>query len=184
MKSNNHQGHELPQRITSCKFVSFVVYAFPRLFSIVFLGTLATPAFCADHTPVSNAAACQSCHTDKFRGASVHSAMEAPCTTCHFVQTENAKTGFVLAMTKEQICFACHEKATILGQHTPQIQKEQICVSCHDSHSSDHPMLLLATGDARYRASHATNPSHSRNGKLGASSSHPSAPAAKSAGSE
>jgi predicted CXXCH cytochrome family protein len=105
--------------------------------------------------------------------------MEAPCTTCHFVQTENAKTTFVLAIPKEQICFACHDKATILQQHTPEVRKNQTCVECHDSHSSGYPMLLLASADAEYRAKQPKK-RPLRSGKLPAN--HASATLAKSPG--
>ena len=50
-------------------------------------------------------------------------------------------TTLSLAMPKEQICFACHEKSAALKQHVPVVKGT--CVDCHDSHSSDQPMLLL-----------------------------------------
>ena len=50
-------------------------------------------------------------------------------------------TTLSLAMPKEQICFACHEKNTALKQHIPAVKGS--CVDCHDSHSSDQRMLLL-----------------------------------------
>jgi predicted CXXCH cytochrome family protein len=75
--------------------------------------------------------------------------MEARCTTCHLVQTDDSKTLISLAMPKEQLCFACHEKAAILQKHTPAIKES--CVSCHDSHSSDYPWLLSAKANAEYR---------------------------------
>ena len=46
-----------------------------------------------------------------------------------------------LAMPKEQICFACHEKSAALKQHVPLVNGT--CVDCHDSHSSNQRMLLL-----------------------------------------
>jgi predicted CXXCH cytochrome family protein len=49
-----------------------------------------------------------------------------------------------LAMPKEQICFACHEKSAELRQHVPVVKGA--CVDCHDAHSSDQRMLLRAAG--------------------------------------
>jgi predicted CXXCH cytochrome family protein len=50
-------------------------------------------------------------------------------------------TTLMLAMPKEQICFACHEKSAALKQHVPVVKGA--CVDCHDSHSSSQRMLLL-----------------------------------------
>jgi len=47
-----------------------------------------------------------------------------------------------LAMPKEQICFACHEKSAALQQHLPTVKGQ--CMDCHDAHSSDQRMLLRA----------------------------------------
>jgi predicted CXXCH cytochrome family protein len=51
-------------------------------------------------------------------------------------------TTLTLAMPKEQICFACHEKSAELRQHVPAVKA--LCVDCHDAHSSDQRMLLRA----------------------------------------
>ena len=49
-----------------------------------------------------------------------------------------------LAMPKEQICFACHEKSAALQHHVPAAKGT--CLDCHDAHSSDQRMLLRAAG--------------------------------------
>jgi predicted CXXCH cytochrome family protein len=170
---------ELPQRLAA--MACFVVRVLPALTSIVLLGGLTTAAFPADHPPAT--ANCHSCHADKTRGLSVHSAMEAPCTTCHLALTENAKTIFVLAMPKEQICFACHEKTTIVQQHIPQLDKSQSCVGCHDSHSSEHRMLLSAKADAEYQSTQAKSNRHMKSSTTRPQSSHNSVSVAKSGGS-
>ena len=84
---------------------------------------------------------CSSCHVDKTRGKSVHSAMEVPCTVCHLAQTQGDMTTLQLSLPKTEICFSCHEKTTMLRQHTQGGKK--LCVDCHDAHSSNRRMLLL-----------------------------------------
>jgi len=87
---------------------------------------------------------CTSCHAKKVSGKSVHSAMTTSCTVCHVVRTQGDMTTLNLAMPKEQICFACHEKSAELRQHVPVVKGA--CVDCHDAHSSDQRMLLRAAG--------------------------------------
>ncbi len=83
---------------------------------------------------------CSSCHANKTKGKSVHSAMEIPCTACHLATTEGDMTTLNLAAPKEKICFACHEKSAQLRRHKPTIKVG--CVDCHDSHSSTRRSLL------------------------------------------
>ena len=83
---------------------------------------------------------CSSCHANKTRGKSVHSAMEVRCTICHLAETQGDMTTLQLSLPKEQICFSCHEKTMLLQQHTQKTRK--ICVDCHDAHSSNRRMLL------------------------------------------
>ena len=90
---------------------------------------------------------CSSCHSDKTRGRSVHSAMAISCTVCHLAETQGDMTTLNLSMPKEQICFACHEKFAALQQHS-RIAKG-LCVDCHDSHSSNRRMLLREPTDSR-----------------------------------
>jgi len=94
---------------------------------------------------------CSSCHADKIRGKSVHSATAIPCTVCHVAQTQGDMTTLNLAMPKEQICFACHQKATQSQRHAPVVKGT--CLDCHDAHRSDRRMLLRTQADARPRAS-------------------------------
>lgn len=90
---------------------------------------------------------CSSCHADKIRGKSVHSAMELPCTICHLAQTRGDMTILTLPMPKAKICSACHEEGMLLRQHS-RVGKE-LCLDCHDAHSSNRRMLLREPPNAR-----------------------------------
>lgn len=94
---------------------------------------------------------CSSCHADKTRGKSVHSAMEVMCTVCHLAQTQGDMTTLTLSLPKQEICFSCHEKSMMLREHPPAVKK--LCVDCHDAHSSNRRMLLLEPANARRRNS-------------------------------
>jgi predicted CXXCH cytochrome family protein len=83
---------------------------------------------------------CSSCHGDKIRGKSVHSAMEIACTICHQAQTQGDMTTLQLSLPKEEICFSCHEKTMMLREHPKAVRR--LCVDCHDAHSSSRRMLL------------------------------------------
>jgi len=83
---------------------------------------------------------CSSCHADKTRGKSVHSAMAMPCIVCHLAKTQGDMTTLNLAMPKEQICFACHQTSTELQKHSPVVKGQ--CVDCHDAHRSSRRWLL------------------------------------------
>ena len=114
---------------------------------------------------------CSSCHPDKTRGKSVHSAMALACTVCHVAETQGDMTILNLAMPRQQICFACHEKFMSLQRHSLGVKG--ICVECHDAHSSNRRMLLRETADSRRREHRATMPTrttpngHIRDGSRG-----------------
>ena len=84
---------------------------------------------------------CSTCHGDKTKGKSVHSAMEIACTICHQAQTQGDMTLLQLELPKTEICFSCHEKTMMLRQHPEAVRK--VCIDCHDAHSSNRRMLLL-----------------------------------------
>ncbi len=101
----------------------------------------ATQAAAVEHPGVlSKDAECSSCHANKVRGKSVHSAMAIPCTVCHLSETKGDMTTLILIMPKATICFACHEKSASLPRHSAAAQTR--CLECHDSHSSSRPALL------------------------------------------
>jgi predicted CXXCH cytochrome family protein len=95
--------------------------------------------------------ACSSCHADKTRGKSVHSVIAISCTVCHLAETQGDMTTLSLIMSKEQICFACHENSVALRRHSRTTNR--ICLDCHDAHNSNRPMLLKEPTDLRHRRS-------------------------------
>jgi len=120
-----------------------------RIASLLLL--LAVPAIAVEHPgALSKDADCSSCHASKLSGKSVHSAMATSCMVCHVAQTQGDMTTLSLAMPKDKICFACHEKATALQRHSsftnePGVKEREVkrlCVNCHDAHSSEQRMLL------------------------------------------
>lgn len=109
----------------------------------------ALPAHAVEHPGVlPRDPNCSTCHANKIRGRSVHSAMATSCTVCHLTSTQGDMTTLSLAMPKAQICFACHEKSAELQKHSPAVTKGT-CLDCHDAHSSDRRMLLRAFTDTR-----------------------------------
>src|SRR5271169_1915645 len=99
---------------------------------------------------------CSSCHADKAKGKSVHSAMEIPCTVCHLAQSQGDMTTLQLSLPKEEICFSCHEKSMLLQEHSPAVKR--LCVDCHDAHSSDRPSLLREPPNSNHRNSWLISP--------------------------
>jgi predicted CXXCH cytochrome family protein len=119
------------------------------IISSLWLGSAAMQATSVEHPGILHKDDnCSSCHTQKIRGKSVHSAMAISCTICHLAETRGDMTALNLAMPKEQICFACHEKSTELRQHSPVVKG--LCVDCHDAHSSDRRMMLRKNPEARH----------------------------------
>jgi predicted CXXCH cytochrome family protein len=119
----------------------------PLIISVSLLLVLATfPASAAENRGVEHPGSvhaddnCSSCHADKSRGKSVHSAIELSCTVCHLAQTSGDMTTLTLLMPKARICFACHEEASSARPHRPVTTKP--CLDCHDAHSSNRRMLL------------------------------------------
>jgi len=90
---------------------------------------------------------CSSCHPDKTRGKSVHSAMALSCTVCHLAQTQGDMTILTLPMPKAKICSSCHEEGVLLRQHSRAAKG--LCLDCHDAHSSNRRMLLRVPTNAR-----------------------------------
>jgi predicted CXXCH cytochrome family protein len=74
--------------------------------------------------------------------------MALSCTVCHLAKTEEDMTTMDLAMPKEKICFACHEKSAELRQHSPVVKGQ--CLDCHDTHSSGRRSLLREQVDVRH----------------------------------
>lgn len=123
------------------------------LIAIVFLAlAAATHASIVEHPGVLHKEdSCSSCHADKTKGRSVHSAIATSCTVCHLAETRGDMTTLTLIMSKEQICFACHENSVALRRHSRTTNR--ICVDCHDAHNSNRSMLLREPPDPRHRRS-------------------------------
>jgi predicted CXXCH cytochrome family protein len=118
--------------------------------SLLLLLAAAMHASAVEHPgSLSKDANCSSCHADKTRGKSVHSAMAISCTVCHLVKAEGDLTMMNLAMPKEQFCSACHEKSEELQQHKPAVKGQ--CLDCHDAHSSSRRLLLREQADTHHR---------------------------------
>lgn len=97
---------------------------------------------------------CASCHEDKTKGKSVHSAIAMGCTTCHEVKTENETTTVNLTAPKQELCLTCHAATDDPVKHAPY-QKGQ-CVVCHDPHVSEFFKQLRAPTNNLCFACHAT----------------------------
>ena len=111
---------------------------------IVAMLLLGTRALAVEHPGVvPKDAECTSCHAAKVRGTSVHSVMASSCDVCHVTQTRGDMTVVSLSMTKQKICFACHQESSAMRMHVPAVKGE--CIDCHDAHSSDQKMLLRVT---------------------------------------
>jgi len=121
---------------------------FVKLGSLLLVLVLAMQASAIEHPGIiPRDANCSSCHANKTRGKSVHSAMLLSCTVCHLAQTEGDMTTLTLAWPKEKICSACHEGLVALQQHSPVVKGQ--CVDCHDTHSSGRRSLLREQVDVR-----------------------------------
>jgi len=118
-----------------------------RLLAILFLVSL--PGFAKTH-PVpleknTDSATCISCHEDKSKGKSVHSAIATGCTTCHEVRVAKDVTRVkLITSTPTALCFSCHAEknpSEIKGTvHPPAVRD---CVKCHDPHTSEVKNQLL-----------------------------------------
>ncbi len=101
--------------------------------------------------PKADPSTCVTCHEDKTKGKSVHSAIAMGCTSCHEVRTVKDITHVkLITTTPYALCFTCHtdkNAADIKGKvHPPAVRD---CLKCHDPHSSDNKNQLLkpAAGD-------------------------------------
>jgi predicted CXXCH cytochrome family protein len=110
---------------------------------------LAGPAYAAKHPvpldPKADTATCVTCHADKTKGKSVHSAIAMGCTACHEVRnTRDATYVKLITTTPYALCFTCHadkNAAELKGTvHPPAVRD---CLKCHDPHSSENKNQLL-----------------------------------------
>ena len=110
---------------------------------------LASPVFAAQHPvpldPKADTSTCITCHEDKTKGKSVHSAIATGCLSCHEVRVNKDITRVKLITTTPlALCLTCHadkNAASLTGTiHAPA---RRDCVKCHDPHSSDNKNQLL-----------------------------------------
>lgn len=80
---------------------------------------------------------CSSCHADKAKGKSVHSAMVLRC-ICHVARTQGDMTTLSLLMPRPKTCSACHEQPS--SEHRAVANGS--CLDCHDAHSGVRRSLL------------------------------------------
>lgn len=107
---------------------------------VISILSLGGRAFAADHPALPQHSECLSCHADKTKGQSVHFDFTHACTVCHVVNVADGKTSITLVLSKEKICYSCHEKAAM--DNVPYMKGA--CVFCHDPHNSARPYLLHA----------------------------------------
>jgi len=119
------------------------------LVCVVLALTLADRVSAAKHPvtldPKADPATCLTCHEDKTKGKSVHSAMAMGCTSCHEIRTDKDVTRVkLITTTSHALCLTCHadkNAADIKGTvHPPAVRD---CVKCHDPHTSENKYQLL-----------------------------------------
>ncbi len=115
------------------------------------------PVLAAKHPvpldPKADPSTCITCHEDKTKGKSVHTAIAMGCTSCHEIRVNKDITRVKLITTTPQaLCLTCHSDknaADIKGKvHPPAVRD---CIKCHDPHTSDNKNQLLkpASGDVK-----------------------------------
>src|SRR5208337_449029 len=107
-----------------------------------------------------DAAKCLECHSDKTKGAFVHSAMQTGCLACHEVRViksrdkkrEDVTRVKLIKATTTSLCATCHEniKASA-GNSVVHAPVTRNCLTCHDPHNSPFKNQLkkAASGEAK-----------------------------------
>ena len=129
--------------------VSQVATRFGTLYCVLTLAVLSGTALAAKH-PVpleknADSATCISCHEDKTKGKSVHSAIAMGCTSCHEIRVNKDVTRVkLITTTPHALCMSCHadkDATSLKGTvHPPAVRD---CIKCHDPHVSDNKNQLL-----------------------------------------
>jgi len=115
------------------------------LLVLTFVGRLSAAKHPVTLDPKADPSTCLTCHEDKTKGRSVHSAIAMGCTACHEIRTNKDVTHVKLITTSSHaLCLTCHAdknaddiKGTV---HPPAVRD---CVKCHDPHESDNKFQLL-----------------------------------------
>ncbi len=120
---------------------------------VIFAG----PASAAKHPvpldPKADPATCITCHENKTKGKSVHSAIAMGCLSCHEIRVNRDNTYVkLITATPYKLCLTCHtdkDSTQIKGKvHPPAVRD---CLTCHDPHTSDNKnqLLKLTSGDKK-----------------------------------
>ncbi|MGO9305534.1 MAG: cytochrome c3 family protein [Candidatus Korobacteraceae bacterium] len=110
--------------------------------------------------PNTDSAKCITCHEDKTKGASVHSANAQGCMSCHEIRIiksrdkkkEDITRVKLIKATPLSLCLTCHQGMKASGSssvvHAPVTRN---CLTCHDPHNSPNKNLLkkVASGDSK-----------------------------------
>ena len=121
------------------------------------LAIFAGPASAAKHPvpldPKADPSTCITCHQNKTKGKSVHSAIAMGCLSCHEIRVNRDNTYVkLITATPYKLCLTCHtdkDSTQIKGKvHPPAVRD---CLTCHDPHTSDNKnqLLKLTSGDKK-----------------------------------
>src|SRR5208282_3630863 len=110
--------------------------------------------------PNTDPAKCLECHSDKTKGASVHSAMQMGCMSCHEIRViksrdkkhEDVTRVKLIKATTTSLCATCHENIkTGAGNSVVHAPVTRNCLTCHDPHNSPFKNQLkkAASGEAK-----------------------------------
>jgi predicted CXXCH cytochrome family protein len=97
---------------------------------------------------------CGDCHEGTLRRRVVHAAMQkTTCQSCHKAAPQRvgrcksaSTSAWVLTKPQGDLCRACHVESDLSSKFKVKHDFKGKCVDCHDTHSSDQPHLMKATG--------------------------------------
>lgn len=129
----------------------------PKLAAIMILASVSgISAWAAKHPvpldPNTDSAKCLECHADKTKGASVHSAMQMGCLSCHEIRIikahdkkhEDVTRVKLIKATPLSLCLTCHDGMNGKpGSSKPHAPVTKNCLLCHDPHNSPNKDQLL-----------------------------------------
>jgi len=131
---------------------------------LLLVAALAVPSTAKRHPvpldPNIDSAKCVDCHQDKTKGASVHSAMQMGCLSCHEVRViksrdkkrEDVTRVKLIKATPTSQCVTCHDNIkTSAGNSVVHAPVTRNCLTCHDPHVSPNKDQLkkTASGSAK-----------------------------------
>ena len=125
---------------------------------VVLVAALAVPSVAKRHPvpldPNIDSAKCVECHQDKTKGASVHSAIQMGCLSCHEVRViksrdkkrEDVTRVKLIKATPTSQCVTCHDNIkTSAGNSVVHAPVARNCLTCHDPHVSPNKDQLKKT---------------------------------------